>query len=258
MRLIERYNRCMKKKGLSKQALSAAVVLLLAAGGGYGGYVLVEKGRAFEKAVHTVAHVVDGDTIDLASGERVRLLGVDAPEIGTCHFEEAKNALKKKLEGKQVRVEKDISGVDRYGRLLRYVHVLSSDPQKDDVLVNESLLREGYAYTLAVAPDNRYRDLFASAQRSAKDTDRGLWHECPATAPDDDLREEDSVAPSRSCTIKGNISEKGYGKNYFLEGCPNYARIKVDPRKGEQWFCTEAQARKAGFEKSASCANAFP
>ncbi len=247
----------MKKKRSSKKALSAAVAALLAAGG-YGGYVVVKKSQAFERGVHTIAHVVDGDTIDLVSGERVRFLGVDAPESGACHFEEARAAMRKKLEGKQVRIEKDISGADRYGRLLRYVYVLSSDPTKDDVLINEWLLHEGHAYTLAIAPDNRYRDLLASAQRSAKDAGRGIWGKCEYESADADLREEDSIAPSRKCTIKGNISEKGYGKNYFLEGCPNYARIKVDPRKGEDWFCSEAQAQKAGFTKSTSCANAFP
>ncbi len=252
----------MKKRGLgaklgSKKALAGAVAALLAAGG-YGGYVVVKKSQAFERGVHTVAHVVDGDTLDLVSGERVRLLGVDAPESGGCHFEEARSALRKKVEGKQVRIEKDISGADRYDRLLRYVYLIASDPKQDDVLVNEWLLHEGHAYTLAIAPDNRYRDLFASAQRAGKDAERGIWGACAYESADADLREEDSAAPSQKCTIKGNISEKGYGKNYFLEGCPNYARIKVDPRKGEQWFCSERDAQKAGFTKSASCANAFP
>lgn len=218
------------------------------------------RANAFENSVHQVTRVIDGDTIDIENKKRIRLLGLDAPERNACHFEESSAYLKELLEGYDIRIEKDISGTDRYDRFLRYVYIPSEDPEDDDVFVNEKLIRGGYAVAQAIAPDNRYRDLFATAEREAKENERGLWGMCEQSELEDDtdaLREEDSLPSDPSCTIKGNISEKGYGKNYFFEGCPNYNRIKIDPRKGESYFCSESEARDAGFTRSDSCDTTF-
>jgi micrococcal nuclease len=155
-----------------------------------------------------------------------------------------------------VRIEKDISGADQYGRLLRYVYLPASESAADDVLVNEALIRAGHAQTLAIAPDNRYRDLFATAQEEAKQAQKGIWGQCDLLDPEL-IRQTDSQPSNPECTIKGNISEKSYGRNYFLPGCPNYNRVKIDITKGEQYFCTETQAKAAGFTRSESCSNTF-
>ncbi len=237
------------------------------AGGSYGGYRVIKDTRAdvFETSVHRVTAVVDGDTLDIEEHDtlphRIRLLGIDAPAKGECYFAESKTALKKLLENQDIRIEKDISGVDRYDRLLRYVYLPSDSPEEDDLLVNHYLVGHGYARTLAIAPDNRYRDLLASAQEQARTKRKGMWgvacpyfeeHKSAAS-----LREKSTQASDLSCTIKGNISEKGFGRLYFLEGCPNYSRIKIDDRKGESWFCSEKEARDAGFTRSQSCDNTF-
>jgi len=247
--------------------LILSLIALLISGGSFGGYKLVKDNRAtaFENDIHIVEHVVDGDTIDIENKKRIRLLGIDAPERDSCYYEESRDALYdlilKKDSDNNIRIEKDISGTDRYDRFLRYVYIPSGEPEDDDLFVNEWLVREGYAFTFAVAPDNRYRDLLSSAQKEAREKERGLWgSECEYTKEYENsasLREKGSEAPNSECTIKGNISEKGYGKLYFLEGCPNYSRIKIDTRKGEQWFCDESDAKSAGFTKSESCANTF-
>jgi len=242
------------------KSILGLIIAVILSGGAVGGYKVVRDNNAdlFENSVHNVVGVVDGDTIDIENDVRIRLLGIDAPERGTCYFNESKIFLEDLLMDKDIRIEKDISGVDRFDRLLRYVYIPSDDPKDDDVFVNEKLLREGFALTLDVAPDNRYRDLLSSAQDEAKKNGRGLWGLCEVEDNETDaLRESDTLPFNEECTIKGNISEKGYGKNYFLEFCPNYNRIKIDTRKGEQYFCTESEAEEAGFVRSESCDNTF-
>jgi len=67
------------------------------------------------------------------------------------------------------------------------------------------------------------------------------------------LREKDSGPSDPECIIKGNISEKGYGKTYLIPGCDNYKNVKIDQRKGEKYFCTEEEAFEAGFRKATNC-----
>lgn len=244
---------------LKNKVTLGSILAVLLAGGSVGGYVLVRDHQAdlFEKSVHEVVYVVDGDTVDIENEVRVRLLGIDAPENGECLYTESRAFLTELVGGKQVYLRKDISGSDRYGRLLRYLVIPADNPSEDEVLVQEVLVRSGYAQTLAEAPDNRYRDLLSSAQQEARIAERGMWGACEVVVAEDELREQDSEPIDPSCVIKGNISEKGNGKLYFYPGCPNYNRVKVDTRKGEAYFCTEDEAVVAGFERSASCDNTF-
>ncbi|MFT7507211.1 MAG: micrococcal nuclease [Acidimicrobiales bacterium] len=243
---------------MTRTFIGAMITLLLAGGASGYGYKVIRDNKAdiFENSVHEILYVVDGDTLDVENEVRIRLLGIDAPEKGTCYYSESHIYLQELVNGVNVRLEKDISGADRYDRLLRYIYVPSNDIREDDVFINETMLREGYAKVLAIAPDNRYRDLFSSAQEEAKKDARGLWGACEQE-DEVSLREVDSGPNNPSCTIKGNISEKAYGRNYFTEGCPNYNRIKIDTRKGEAYFCTEKEAEEAGFIRSASCSNTF-
>ena len=87
-----------------------------------GGKILVDKQIIFQgQDYQTVAQVVDGDTLKLESGQLVRLIGINAPELGSCYGSEAQKALVDLVQGKQVRLAKDISGKDKFDRLLRYV-----------------------------------------------------------------------------------------------------------------------------------------
>ena len=118
-----------------------------------------------------VIRVIDGDTIVVAGERRVRYIGVDTPEVaGTRerYGPEATAFNRELVEGRRVRLEKEVSETDRFGRLLRYVYV-------DGILVNAELVREGYAEAIAYRPDDRYAGCFASLEKEAREVGRGMW-----------------------------------------------------------------------------------
>lgn len=128
-----------------------------------------------------VTRIIDGDTIEIATEgavKKVRYIGVDTPETVDprkgveCYGREASQKNKDLVEGKYVRLERDISDTDSFGRLLRYVYV-------DDVMVNEVMVKEGYAYALTYPPDVTYSQLFRETQEHAKEVKNGLWGSCP-------------------------------------------------------------------------------
>jgi len=237
-----------------------------------------------------VTRVVDGDTIVIESGEKVRFIGIDTPETVKpntpvqCFGKEASNKTKELLEGKEVELEKDISETDKYGRLLRYIFL-------DDVFVNQYLVGEGYAYSSSYPPDIKYQEVFREAQRKAEEENKGLWGTCPVdqrkkvsmVSPSSSTKvfgastvvqitnapvEQKSVAPvttvkaseiavssstttNSDCKIKGNISSSG--KIYHLLGCGSYEKTGINLSQGEKWFCTEDEAVAAGWRKAKNC-----
>jgi micrococcal nuclease len=131
----------------------------------------------------TVLRVVDGDTIVVDRGrgsERVRYIGVDTPETVKPGSpvewmgKEASAANRALVEGRDVILERDVSEVDRFGRLLRYVWVAEGTGL---LLVNLELVRLGFAQVVTYPPDVRYVDLYLDAQRAARDAGLGLWGE---------------------------------------------------------------------------------
>ena len=229
------------------------IIAGLLALGGYTGYKLVKESKNYDKEPQPVVQVIDGDTIKIKDNIRVRLIGIDAPEKGECYYQESREFLKDFLQGKTVNLEKDISAKDDYGRLLRYVILLSDDPELDNILVNDYIVRQGYALYLSSPIDKRYQQLLVDAQETALRENKGLWKECDYEQEISTRRQEDYEPTNSDCVIKGNISEKGYGKTYLLPDCDNYNRVKIDFRKGEQYFCTEKQAQAAGFRKATNC-----
>lgn len=199
-----------------------------------------------------VVRVIDGDTIEIEGGERIRYIGIDTPETVDprkpvqCFGVEASNKNKELVEGKMARLEKDITERDKYGRLLRYVWV-------GDVFVNLELVKQGFAYSYSYPPDVKYQDLFVKAQQEAREAKRGLWNSCPAVAPAGTqvpVSQENSFGDS--CLIKGNISASGE-KIYHLPGCGSYEKTKIDEARGEKWFCSESEALAAGWRKAKNC-----
>jgi len=115
--------------------------------------------------------VIDGDTITIEDGYRVRYIGIDTPEIRLdleAFGIEALEANRKLVEGKEVRLERDVSEKDKYGRLLRYVWV-------DDILVNAELVKQGLARAKAYPPDTKYQDYLEQMEAEARETGRGMW-----------------------------------------------------------------------------------
>ncbi len=123
-----------------------------------------------------VERVVDGDTIIVTGGWRVRYIGMDTPEM--CgpggeperYAREATRANEKLVGGKTVSLRKDKSETDRYGRLLRYVYA-------GGIFVNAELVKRGYAYALSMSPDTRHAELFEELEGEARRKRRGMWKE---------------------------------------------------------------------------------
>lgn len=124
-----------------------------------------------------VTNVVDGDTFDVgncADAGRVRLILVDTPEVfggAECFGREASSYTSNALLGVTVRLERDVSNTDRYGRLLRYAWL-------GDTLFNEQIVRDGFAVLATFPPDVRYVDRIRDAQTEARNAERGLWELC--------------------------------------------------------------------------------
>lgn len=124
-----------------------------------------------------VKRVIDGDTIELDNGEKVRYIGINTPETVDpgrsveCFGKEASEFNKKLVEGGKVILMRDISDRDKYGRSLRFVYL------EDGTFINEMLVREGYAFVATYSPDVSKQDVFRSAEKLARDEKRGLWSE---------------------------------------------------------------------------------
>lgn len=123
----------------------------------------------------TVARVVDGDTIELESGEKIRYLMVDTPESTTeveCYGPEAKEFNASLVEGKEVELTYDVDCTDRFDRTLAYVTV-------GDREVNALLVERGFGCVLYIPPNGEDRaDEFESLEAVAEAENRGLWGAC--------------------------------------------------------------------------------
>lgn len=154
----------MKKQGV------ALLLLVLGLAVGLSSDVILD-----ESQLATVDRVIDGDTIELSTGERVRYIGIDTPE--TVHpskpveyyGKEASEFNKRLVEGKQVRLEFDIQLTDKYGRTLAYVYLM------DGTFVNAELVKQGYARVSTYPPNVKHTDEFLSLEREARGGRRGLW-----------------------------------------------------------------------------------
>lgn len=117
-----------------------------------------------------VGHIVDGDTFRCGDGRKVRLIGIDSPERRQSPFgDTARDALLAMLRpGAAVRLEHDVTAADRYGRLLAYAWTGAT-------LVNEAMLRDGWAVLYTVPPNVKYVGRLDRAQKEARARGAGLW-----------------------------------------------------------------------------------
>ena len=183
------------------------------------------------KSFYTVREVYDGDTFVTTSGLHVRLDNVNAPEIDDCLGKEAKDELSKLVLNKKVFIK--VALVDPYKRVIASVYTT-------DGSVQEKLLKSGlaiYERERGVAQDS----LFPIAQK-AKEEGLGVYSsKCTQL-----------INPTNSkCDIKGNT--RGSSKIYQIPGCRNYENTLVQLHLNNVWFCTEKEAKAAGFVKSGDC-----
>lgn len=140
----------------------------------------------------TIVCVIDGDTVELKTGERVRLIGMDAPEQKQLYSTRATKRLEDMLEGHEdVVLERDIRNLDCYERLLRYIWIedrvydgkfmrlmkdmMLSEKVEKMYSANLRMVWDGLAKNKAVTPDIRYADLLLHAKRVAKKRKLGMW-----------------------------------------------------------------------------------
>lgn len=193
------------------------------------------------------ARVIDGDTLEVA-GERVRLEGIDAPEMaqtcgkrlwGSWSCGKAAAAALEHLLGNQ-RIACEDRGTDNYGRMLGVCFLDKRD-------INAWMVREGLAWAFV-----KYSRSYVSEEAAARAQHIGIWQ--GKAQPAWLFRAErwegaKDVAP-KGCAIKGNISANGH--IYHLPWSPWYSKVRIDERRGERWFCSEAEALAAGWRPAAA------
>lgn len=184
--------------------------------------------------------VIDADTIDVG-GTRVRLFGIDAPEMGQpCRADGrewdcgawARDAVSARFEGAFARCQQ--RDIDRYGRVVAQCTVDGQD-------MGRLIVFSGLAWAY-----RRYSETYDLEEKSAAIAARGLWA-VEVQLPSDYRAAQvaDDPAPGGNCIIKGNISSGG--RIYHVPGQENYARTRINPANGERWFCSRAEAEAAGW-----------
>ncbi len=205
---------------------------------------------ALAETVAGQVSVVDGDTLEL-HGEHIRMVGIDAPESSqTCRNDKgiawrcgqkAAFALADAIARSTVTCTGDEH--DRYGRLLALCRVGELD-------LSGWMVRHGWAMAFV-----RYSEAYVAEEAQARGDRVGIWS--GTFVPPWDWRrgvtldaKTTKAAPTGGCSIKGNISTKSGERIYHLPGGPWYDRTKVSESKGERWFCSEQEARAAGWRRA--------
>lgn len=182
-----------------------------------------------------VARVIDGDTIKLSNGKVVRYIGIDTPEMAKgqtpagCFAQEATEMNRQLVEGKQVKIKTDKNEMDNFGRTLAYVYL-------DEIFVNQYLLEQGAGKFQLDTVNIQHSPVLAAAAQKAHQEKAGLWSKCAPT-------------PELGCQVKGNLDRLDK-RWYHLPAFRHYEQTVVNLEHGDQWFCTEAEAEKAGFQKA--------
>lgn len=144
------------------------LVIVFAAGFLLGNYFSSRNLLPRTNQIALVTQVTDGDTITVEGGIRIRLLGIDAPERGKEFYNEAKDFLEERILHKEVKLEKDVTEKDIYGRYLRYVWL-------NDTLINVEIVKKGVAIAKLFDPNAKYQYLIAKAEQEAMENHVGIW-----------------------------------------------------------------------------------
>lgn len=225
----------MKKKlkesrsGKIKKFIVGGTIVATLASSGF--FLLKNKNTtSFSVPAYRALRVIDGDTFETAEHIVIRLAALDAPELTMCGGKEAKAALEKKILNKDIYLK--IVSYDPYGR--QGAHIYTHEGH-----INDQLIREGYA--LYHKRDSSQISSLLDASEIAQKDKRGIrGYPCTQT--------ENKEHPA--CQIKGNINP---AKIYYTPTCYQYKNTLVELHKGDRWFCTESEAKQAGFSKAKQC-----
>jgi micrococcal nuclease len=171
---------------------------------------------------HKVKFVYDGDTVLLDSGEKVRLLGINSPEMDHSGEESEFKAraawrfTRERVKGTQVWLEHDSEKQDHYGRLLAYVFL------KNGEMLNELLVREGLAHVMFYSKNLKYRALLLDSQRKAMKAKRGIWSR--------------SIKGKEKFYLGNRNSFRFHGPDcHFGRGISKKNRVKIKTRRDAFW-----------------------
>lgn len=156
--------------------------------------------------VAVISSVIDVDTVEITTGEKIRLIGVDGPELNECYGTHGKNYLESLLLNKTIVLEMDSvnENADKYDRLLRYI-------KSNNENINLNIVQNGYAEFYNEYP-SVYTDEFLKAENNAKINKYGLWGSCYEEASDamiEFLNHSGSKEADEYVVIK-NTGETGY------------------------------------------------
>lgn len=223
-----------KKTKAGKKRKIVAGALVTAAIAGAAGWWMLKTGKiSIPVPAYQVEKVIDGDTFITKEKRSVRLASVSAPELGECGGKQATAVLTRLIAKKPLYLK--VLYNDIYGRLVSLVYTTEG-------LVNKKMLQEGVAYYSGTAgePEGISREA-----KNAKEQKIGIF------GP---MCTQETNPDHPKCVIKGNRRLRGDGTaQYHFPGCRTYSKTLVQLYLGDQWFCTEAEAKKAGFTKGADC-----
>lgn len=172
-----------------------------------------------------VIEIIDGDTFKTESGESIRLIGINTAELTEPGADIAKDVLLLMILNQEVRLERDKTDKDDYGRLLRYVY-------RDNTFINAELVRMGYAEARFYPPDTLYKKYIEGLEKIAIRNNRGLWSFSIFQMPDtSDTRR---IFPKKEITseiISWRDAAQYYGQTKTVEG-----KIVVSNNTGKVCF----------------------
>lgn len=181
-----------------------------------------------------VLEVLDGDTILLDGKVKLRLRHLDAPELEHCRGKESKDFLASLIKGKKVIIQEKI--IDQRGRPLALVYLGST-------LVNQKILEKGLA---------RYHHDQTSKEDLLKEI--GLQIKADKLGIYSSTCYQTENLENPECLIKGNMDKNNHDlKRYYFPGCAQYDFTIIEKDIGEQWFCSEKEAKEAGYQRSKTC-----
>lgn len=180
-----------------------------------------------QKTSYTVAEVYDGDTFVTTEKQKIRLAGVEAPELGLWGSDSATKALEKLILNKRVQIK--VIYRDPYQRLVSMVYL-------NDKFVNKEMLLSGWTYYKNRSKESSSELHLASQESKGKNI--GIFGS---------ICTQDINIVNPKCNIKGN------NNLYHYPGCGQYNNTIVQLYLGDRWFCSNTEAEKAGYTKAQLC-----
>ena len=188
----------------------------------------------------TVSKIYDGDTFKTASGEKIRLLGINTPEVarddkpGEPLAEQATLQLKRLIQGKTVRLEFDSERKDRYGRVLAHVYL------RDGRWINSKMIELGFAHSYTFAPNFKHSPALLKRERAAREKKQGIWGTSRFKLLRSSDVDEKYIGQFRVVSgSPSSIQKKGWGFKL------NHLSISI-PKAHRKWFKDAPSLKQKG------------